>query len=134
MPFNDFPLLIRRAWWAVGWFGVGLCIYLSLMHNPPSLDIVEGDKLQHIAAYSVLMVWFAQLTSELRQRRVTAASLLALGIAIEFAQLASGYREFEVADMAADAVGIGVGWLLAPPRLPNFLAWAQQVAAGAVRS
>ena len=134
MPFNDLSLLMRRAWWAVGWFGVGLCIYLSLMHNPPTLDVVEGDKLQHIAAYSVLMLWFAQLTTEVRQRRVTAALLIGLGIAIEFAQLASGYREFSVADMAADAIGVGVGWLLAPPRLPNLLAWAQRITAGAVRN
>ena len=133
MPYDEVSQFMRRAWWAVGWFGVGLCIYLSLMHNPPTLDVVEGDKLQHIAAYAVLMGWFAQLTSAPRERRLTALALLGLGVAIEFAQLASGYREFSVADMGADAAGIAVGWLLAPPRLPNLLRHAQRVAVAAAK-
>ena len=121
---------LRRAWWAVGWFGVALCIYLSLMPSPPSLDVTQGDKFQHIAAYGMLMLWFVQLAGDGRRRQITAVALLALGIAIEFAQLASGYRDFSVADMGADAIGIAVGWLLAPPRLPNLLDFAERLVAG----
>jgi VanZ family protein len=51
--------------------------------------------------------------------------MVALGIALEYAQRATGYRSFEVADMAADALGVAVGWLAAP-RLPNFLSWAEK--------
>jgi hypothetical protein len=46
---------------------------------------------------------------------------VALGIALEFVQGWTDYRTFEVADMVADALGVAVGWALAPPRLPNFL-------------
>lgn len=115
------PPVVRHAWWAVGWLGVAATIYLSLMHFPPTLAIDGGDKLQHVAAYGVLMLWFAQLTVLRRRRQGLAAALVALGIALEFAQLAVGYREFSWADMAADALGVAVGWVLAPPRLPNLL-------------
>ncbi len=115
------PQLLRQGWWAVGWLGVGATIYLSLMHNPPTLGVDDGDKLQHVAAYAVLMLWFAQLTVLRRRRQGLAVALVALGVALEFAQLATGYRDFSWADMAANATGVAMGWVLAPPRLPNLL-------------
>jgi VanZ family protein len=118
---TDPTFLVRRAWWAIGWFGIALAIYLSLMHNPPTLDVEQGDKLQHLAAYGMLMLWFSQLSLDAGWRRLTALALVALGIAIEFAQLATDYRDFSYGDMAADALGVALGWSLAPPRLPNFL-------------
>jgi VanZ family protein len=124
---NDLPLLLRRIWWAIGWFGVALAVYLSLMHNPPTLDVEQGDKLQHLAAYGTLMLWFSQLSVGLRRRRLTAVALVALGIAIEYMQLATGYRDFSDADRVADAIGVALGWILAPPRLPNLLALTTRV-------
>ena len=126
---RDRSRLVRRAWWAVAWFGIGLLLYLSLMPNPPSLDVAEGDKFQHIAAYATLMLWFAQMLPERGKRLRTAAALVGLGIALEFAQGATGYREFSVADMLANAIGVAVGWLLGPPRLPDLLALATRAAA-----
>jgi len=35
---------------------------------------------------------------------------IALGIAMEFVQRAIGYRTFDVLDMAADAIGVLLGW------------------------
>ena len=35
-----------------------------------------------------------------------------LGIALEYGQLYSGWRDFEVADMAADAVGVACGLIV----------------------
>ena len=52
---------IRLGWSLIGWVGVALILYLSLMPHPPELDIEQGDKLQHIAAYTVLMGWWAQM-------------------------------------------------------------------------
>jgi hypothetical protein len=121
-------LTLRWIWWAIGWFGIGLLIYLSLMRDPPSLDIVQGDKLEHIAAYGMLMFWFAQLTESRIRRLLTAAALVALGAGLEFVQRETGYRTFEYADMMADAIGVGVGWSLAWPRSPNLLGMAQQFA------
>ena len=38
--------------------------------------------------------------------------LLLQGAAIELAQAASGWRHGDVADWIADAVGVGIGWIL----------------------
>ncbi len=118
---------VRRAWWAIGWFGVALVIYLSLIPDPPSIDVAGGDKLEHIAAYAVLMFWFAHLGASVRDRSLTAVALVLLGVAIEFAQRATGYRDFEIADMVAGATGVLIGWLAAPPRVPDLLARASRV-------
>jgi hypothetical protein len=41
----------------------------------------------------------------------------------------TGYRTFDVWDMAADAAGVAIGWLLAPPRLPNVLCGVESLLA-----
>jgi VanZ family protein len=100
-------------------------ISLSLTPAPPQIDMENGDKLGHLAAYGLVTLWFAQPCTALRQRIGLAIGMVALGIALEYAQRATGYRSFEVADMVADALGVALGWLAAPPRLPNLLAWVE---------
>ena len=119
------PARITGYWQAAGWLGVGLIIALSLTPAPPQIDIENGDKLGHLAAYGLVTLWFAQPYTGLRQRIWLAGGMVALGIAMEYAQRATGYRTFEVADMVADALGVAIGWLAAPPRLPNFLSWTK---------
>ena len=110
-----------RLWQMLGGTLCLLVVYLSLTPSPPDLGVDQGDKLGHLAAYAGLMWWFAQLYPTLRSRLIWAAAFVALGVGLEFAQRATGYRSFELADMAADALGVLLGWLLAPPRLPNLL-------------
>ena len=120
--------ILRRLWLGVAWFGVGLIIFLSLTPSPPDIDLGKfSDKYEHIAAYAVLMLWFSQIYVPSAQRRWTALLLVALGVSLEFVQRATGYRTFEVADMVAGASGVCLGWLLAPPRLPNWLMLAQSL-------
>jgi VanZ family protein len=126
-PVRISPQLVRRTWWAIGWLGIGAVVYLSLMPDPPALAVEQGDKLQHLAAYGTLMLWFAQLTDLRSWRRAAAIALVGLGIAMEFAQLATDYREFSYGDMVADALGVALGGLLAPPRLPNLLALTARI-------
>jgi VanZ family protein len=115
---------LRIPWLAVGWIGVAVVTYLSLAPAPPQIDLEQGDKLQHLIAYGTLMLWFAQVRTGAAERRATALLLLALGIALEVAQGLSGYREMSVADALANAAGVALGWLAAPPRSPNAFAWA----------
>jgi VanZ family protein len=112
---------LRNLWLAIGWLGVGLTIYLSLTPSPPTLDVEQGDKFQHLFGYGLLMVWFAQLAVEPRQRWLTAGLLVALGVGLECAQSFTTWRTFSFLDMAANTVGVGIGLLLAPPRLPSLL-------------
>jgi len=116
---------VARAWVGVGWFGVALLVYLSLTPTPPEIPLEHGDKIGHVAAYAMLMLWWTQLYLT-PKRAFIAAALLALGVALEFVQGWTGYRNFEYADMGADLAGILLGWTLAPPRLPNLLALAKR--------
>jgi VanZ family protein len=80
---------------------------------------IAGDKIGHVAAYTMLMVWFASLYANMRW--ICGVSFVALGVGLEFAQALTGYRTFELADMAADTMGVALGWLAALPPLPNLL-------------
>jgi VanZ family protein len=111
----------RQLWLVLGWLLILLVIVLSLAPVSIEVPVEEGDKFGHVAAYAALMLWFANLYETLTRRSMLAIGFVALGIALEFVQGWTGYRTFEVADMAADALGVAVGWALAPPRLPNFL-------------
>ena len=125
---SDSRPALKRIWLAIGWIGVGAVIWLSLMPEPPRLDVEQGDKLQHLAAYGSLMLWFAQVAVARHLRLQTALGLVALGVALEFVQRATGYRTFSYADIAANAAGVGCGCLLAPPRLPNVLRIVDRIA------
>src|SRR4029079_4971886 len=110
--------LLHRLWVGIGWFGVVLLIYLPLTPQPREIPIEQGDKFGHAFAYATLMYWWAQLLRAARERMGLAAALLARGISIEYVQGWTGWRTFDYYDMLADAVGIALGWLAAPPRTP----------------
>lgn len=120
------PTRIAGYWKAAGWGLVLAIIAFSLMPSPPDLGVNQGDKLGHLAAYGLTTLWFAQPYTGRRQRIGLALGMVALGIALEYGQRATGYRSFEVADMLADALGVAIGWLLAPPRLPNLLSQVEK--------
>ncbi len=95
---------------AGGWLLAAAIVVLSLAPQPPDLDLPHGDKLGHIAAYSLLSFWFCWLYPARRSRLAYAAGWIAMGVALEFAQGATGYRSFELADMAANSLGVLLGW------------------------
>jgi len=119
--FPAFGLRARCLWLNLGWTLVLLVIHLSLAPAPFELPVQAGDKLSHVFAYLVLMSWFANLYEGPVHRFRFAIGFLALGVTLEILQRWIGYRSFEVIDMAANAAGVAVGWVLAPPRLPNYL-------------
>jgi VanZ family protein len=55
------------------------------------------------------MFWFAFLYRRTPTRAWYALGFVAMGVAIEFIQPYTG-RDFEVADMLADALGVALGW------------------------
>lgn len=120
-------LRFHAFWLALGWLWIAGVVYLSLIPEPPGIDGPWGDKIGHSLAYSALMLWFAQLYPARSKRLWAALGLVALGIAIEFAQEQTGYRKFEIADMCADALGVGLGLVLAETPLRSVLAWFERV-------
>ena len=72
-------------------------------------------------AFAGVVYWFSQLYRG-RARMLYATGFAAMGIALEFAQAALGYRMYDVFDMYANAVGVLAGWaaaLLFPAVLPG---------------
>jgi VanZ family protein len=105
----------------VACLGVVLLVVLSVMPQPPELPLEQGDKLGHVAAYAALTLWWMQLFLLPRQRYQIAAAFIVLGVLLEWVQGWTGLRSFSYADMAADTLGVALGWLAAPPRLPSML-------------
>ncbi|HEY1240567.1 MAG TPA: VanZ family protein [Bryobacteraceae bacterium] len=112
---------LAKRWLRTVWFAaIGVVIVASLLPSNSlpmrALDWLDfSDKFEHALAYFVLA-----LLPALHERRsfVAAAALGAagLGIALEYGQLYSGWRDFEVGDMIADAIGV-CGGVLAGLRL-----------------
>ena len=110
---------MTRAWrlrplaLALGWTWAMTIVWLSLMPSPPTIEFEQADKLGHFFAYGLLMFWFCQLYSARRTRGAYALGFAALGVGMELAQRALGYRTYEPFDMAANALGVALGWAAA---------------------
>lgn len=110
---------MRAAALAGGWLLAAVIVWLSLTPKPPDPGFAYGDKLGHFAAYACLMFWFGALYRAPRPRVAYALLWIAMGVALEFAQGASGYRAYELADMAANALGVLAGAAAAALSLPR---------------
>jgi VanZ family protein len=113
---------MRPVWLALGWGLVVAIIWLSLTPSPPQVDFEQSDKVGHFLAYGSLMFWFSQLYVARRTRLAYAAAFAAMGVALEFIQGWTGYRDFEVYDMLANGTGVALGWaaaLIFPRVLPG---------------
>jgi hypothetical protein len=102
---------MRALLLAAGWLYALAIVWLSLTPDPPDsgLELEYSDKLEHLIAYAALMFWFSALDRRWRARLGYAALWIGLGVALEFAQRATGDRSFELADMAANALGVAAG-------------------------
>jgi VanZ family protein len=113
------PLRLRRLWFAIGCFGIGLLFWLSLARNPLDLGLDSGNWSGHFLAYSMLMGWFARLSDDRWVRRRSAIMLVAIGIVIECLQGLVPWRTFDPLDMLANTFGVLLGWIASPPRVPS---------------
>lgn len=118
------PSRHRTLWHAIGCALIVFVIYQSLTPAPMALAGDEGSRLAHLAAYGTLMGWFSHLHEGRRRRSGLALGFIAMGVALEVIQGSTGYRTTDPADAIANTLGVCLGWLLAPPRLPNFLGLA----------
>lgn len=115
-------MFYRPIWLAGGWLIILLITYLSLTHSPPApLRFEHADKLEHMAAYTLLMGWFCQLYFARKQRIWLAFAFIAFGGIIELLQGWSGYRTADWLDLLSDSLGVGLGWLLSITSLQYFL-------------
>src|SRR4030095_12308452 len=88
-------------------------VWESLTPGPMELQVEQGDKLGHMAAYLALMSWFANIYEDTAERVACLVACMALGVGLEFAQRLTATRTFEIADMAAGAIGVINGFVVA---------------------
>lgn len=100
-----------RGWrWCLG-LAMLAVLGLALKPNSPSLELFpEADKVRHVAAFIVL--WLIGALARLTPAWALALALLGFGLCIEVLQSFTPTREASLADLAADAVGIAIGWLV----------------------
>ena len=96
------------------WLGaVGLVTMFSLLPaSSPSLRALKGnDKIEHFAAYAVL-TFLPSLHETPKILVRLALGVVALGVGLEFGQLLSEGRQFDVEDMVVDSYGAlaGLSW------------------------
>ena len=106
-----FQLYYGRLWYTLSVALIGVVWWLSLTPHPPTIDLPYGDKWGHLAAYATQMLWFAAFIPR-SYRWLPALSLCAMGALLEVLQGMTDYRTFEYADMAANAMGVLMGWFL----------------------
>ena len=92
---------------------LALIFVLSLLPSDrlPHIATSIWDKAQHALAFTLLAV-LALLAWPGRPVWRTAGALLLYGIAIEWAQAATGWRHGDAQDVLADAVGVAIGCVL----------------------
>jgi len=94
----------------LGWGWAATIVWLSLTPSPPQVDVQFGDKLGHFGAYGLLMFWFTRLYPQNPVRTAYAAGFIVMGIGLEYLQGYLGYRTYDVIDMAANTIGVLLGW------------------------
>jgi hypothetical protein len=107
-----------KLWLVLGWMLVSLVVILSLWPKPPELlGFEQSDKLSHIMAYMILMLWFANIYPQRPHQVRLAIWFFAMGAGLELLQGLTGYRTFKFADILANGFGIFLALYLAKTRL-----------------
>lgn len=122
MNWNPRPLPYLWLWRGIGRVLLLLALAAALLPAPSGMGRIEfGDKILHAGAFAFLMLWYAQIYADGRDRRRLALGLIAFGAAIEVLQGLVPYRSADIWDLLADSVGVAVGALLAQTRLGSLL-------------
>jgi glycopeptide antibiotics resistance protein len=88
---------------------------------PQPLEFEQSDKLSHIIAYMILMLWFANIYPQRSSRFQISIGFFVMGVSLEFLQGMSAYRTFSYSDMLANGFGILLALYLARTRFSTYL-------------
>jgi VanZ family protein len=106
------PLRLPKAWLVSGVLLILVVCFGSLMPGNLIPIPYRWDKINHLGGYLGLMLWFCGMYPRSKYPMV-AAGLLLLGISLEVLQRWGGHRTFELLDIAANSMGLIIGWWLA---------------------
>ncbi|MCX7564554.1 VanZ family protein [Xanthomonadaceae bacterium XH05] len=126
---------MRELRWSRFWFGMWMfailaVIVLSLIPPPPMpMETPRHfDKLLHVSAYFVLAFGAVQVFERPRVLVLVACGLVALGMALEWAQatFVPHLRMLDLRDALANAVGVLLGMATAATSLAGVVAWLER--------
>jgi VanZ family protein len=104
-------LLQYRPLWQIAFVISVLAIgFLATTDNPYPVPSSSNDKINHVIAFLELTILTRLAWPELKAAWFVPA-LLGFGLGIEIIQANLPYREFSLADLAADGAGIAIGLL-----------------------
>ena len=116
------PLRFSKLWLTLGWILIVVLVVLSLLPKPPQpLHFRQTDKVAHLIAYMILMLWFANIYSQGSYRLTLGLVFFVMGVCLELLQGKSVHRTFSYADMLANGFGILLALYLARTRLASIL-------------
>ncbi|MDD5389812.1 MAG: hypothetical protein PHD37_10730 [Gallionellaceae bacterium] len=120
---NPAPTALRLHWL---WLGLGLLSIQLLIAScfiliPIRSTFPLEDKLFHLAAHAGPAWWFFMLYRAPFERRALLTLFLALAIFDEALQQLTPYHIVETWDALANALGVGLGLLLADTRIGRLL-------------
>lgn len=120
-------------WHIIGFVYIALIIYLSLAPISSVMPSAAGtDKVMHIAAYAIMMIWFGLIYKARRRVIVLGIAFIILGIVLEILQGLTGYRSMEVMDMIANNAGVLIGWIAIQSRLGDILTLIEKLIWGII--
>jgi VanZ family protein len=90
------------------WVAAIIVLYVALAPVPEREPLTGWDKANHVVAFSGLAV--LGLLGWATRERIVVAGLVGYGVFIEVLQLGTADHHFDLHDLAADAVGLAVGW------------------------
>ena len=103
--------LVLRVLWVITCIGVIIGSLLPSTSKPMELLSNVNDKLIHFGSYGWL-AFLPMLREPPRTAIICVATVLLMGIALEFGQGLTGYRTLDPFDALANATGICCGVLL----------------------
>ncbi|WP_296934274.1 VanZ family protein [uncultured Marinobacter sp.] len=104
-------LMQYRPLWRTAFVVSVLAIgFLATTDNPYPIPSSSSDKVNHVLAFVELTILTRLAWPDLRAIWF-APALLGFGLGIELIQANLPYREFSMADLAADGIGIAIGLL-----------------------
>lgn len=118
------PLRYAHVWATLGALLLAVILVLALVPEPGQLPIDYNDKVAHAFAFFALMLWFSGVV-EMRRLPMLAICLVAYGVLIELLQGLTVTRQPELLDLAADVVGILLGWILSIAGLRRWCVWLE---------
>lgn len=110
-----------HLWLGVWCVAIAAVVVASLV-PPPAMPVPRNfDKVEHLLGYAALAAFAAGLFEGGRAQLRAGLGLVALGIALEFAQAVTRTRMADPVDALANATGVAIGLLLALTPLATWL-------------